>query len=192
MHCPAVSADCQPDPNSVPRLKSWPRLSPTTLHVATHRFTPPTVRPTCGAGLLTDADGACASPDCPGPLCWMQGTVGHAELPVDAVVDAVLLRQLQCCELIRKGCTDPKTSVKEGLKQWHVKCGEGYTSCDCAFQAVEHHLNERGMWVPAGTFSLQWNSQHHDHTCVRVCLCSYSRLGCMRPAACPRGRCTQL
>ena len=105
-------------------------------------------------------------PDCRGPLCWMQGTVEHAELPADAEVHAATLRHLQCCELIRKGSKDPKTSVKEGLKKWFAKCGDGYSSCDCAFQIVEHHVNENGMWVPAGRFSLQWNGQHHDHTCV--------------------------
>ena len=94
----------------------------------------------------------------------------HAKLPADAEIHALTLRQLHCCEIIRKGSKDPKTSVKEGLKKWHVKCGAGYASCDCAFLVVEHHLSEDGMWVPAGNFSLQWNSQHHNHTCVSCLL----------------------
>jgi hypothetical protein len=172
-HCPAPPTDCLPDPNSVQRPKPYPRLPPTALHVPTQRSTPD-----CPADVwctpAADCRGRCMClaqlPDCRGPLCWMQGTVEHAELPADAEVHAATLRHLQCCELIRKGSKDPKTSVKEGLKKWFAKCGDGYSSCDCAFQIVEHHVNENGMWVPAGRFSLQWNGQHHDHTCVSCLL----------------------
>jgi hypothetical protein len=101
-------------------------------------------------------------------LCSLQGKLQPSDVPADAFVDWLTLRPLECCTVVRKGCSDEKTkiSAKEGLKKWFFKCGAGYTSCECAFQAVEPHENANGMWVPAGKFSLQWNNRQHDHTCV--------------------------
>jgi hypothetical protein len=125
---------------------------------------------------LTDMDTALSERT--EPLCSLQGTLQPTELPAGADVDWPTLRPLQCCDLVHKGCKDERTkiSVKEGFKKWFTKCGEGYSSCDCAFQVVEHHESQDGMWVPAGIFSLWWNKRHHDHTCVsfwRVFLCPF-------------------
>ena len=130
------------------------------------------MRPTCGACLLTDVDTALSE-----SLCLLQGKLTSTDVPADAVVDWLTLRPLQCCNVIRKGCSDDKTKVsaKEGLKKFFFKCGDGYRSCECAFNIVEPHENANGMWVPAGTFSLQWNNLPHDHRCVSLFACSYSK-----------------